>query len=107
MVFVGSGLYSFDERSLCGVEDIRLVPLEEYGVHRHTLASDDVARVVGRLHGCAFDGHEEVCTLECRHDVSLTFVFECCAFVGECSSHCAEWYEWDAIGGIGCVYGFW
>ena len=48
MVFVGSGLYSFDERSLCGVEDIRLVPLEEYGVHRHTLASDDVARVVDR-----------------------------------------------------------
>ena len=40
MVFVGSGLYSFDERSLCGVEDIRLVPLEENGVHGHTLASD-------------------------------------------------------------------
>lgn len=43
MVLVGSGLYTLDEWSLGGVEDVGFVPLEEDGGHWDTLAGYNVA----------------------------------------------------------------
>ena len=55
-------LYSLDEGTLTGVEDIDAAPLEEEDVGNLT-ASDDVSIVLKRHHGISRYPDEEVCSL--------------------------------------------
>lgn len=102
VVLVAAGLDALNDCSLRGVEDVGFVPLEKEAGHGDALAGDDVAGDVCWCHGVAFDGHKEVGSAEGGDDVMLAFVFECGLLAFECSGHCAEWDEGDALlGGMG------
>ena len=75
MILVAAWLYALDDSTLCGVEDIGLVPLEEDIGHRNTLASDDIARYISRCHAVSLDRHKEVGIMEGWYHVSLALVF--------------------------------
>lgn len=75
-IFVLGGLDALDECPLVGIEDIDVVPLEEYIVQRKKFARYEVARIVFGYHRRAFDRYEEIGILEHRDNVPLTFTLE-------------------------------
>lgn len=97
MIIILARQYSLDDGSLIGVEDVGLVPLEEDVVHWYLLASDEVARVVCRLHGVSFYPDKEVGTLEVWYEIVLAFVLHEGDIGSECARHGAGRYEWDAL----------
>ena len=97
MIIILARQYSLDDGSLIGVEDVGLVPLEEDVVHWYLLASDEVARVVCRLHGVSFYPDKEVGSLKIWDKVVLTFVLHEGDIGSECARHGAGRYEWDAL----------
>ena len=50
VVWGAAGLDALDERSLVGVDDIDLVPLEEEAGHGYSLAGHDVSGAVFGVH---------------------------------------------------------
>ena len=97
MIIILARQYSLDDGSLIGVEDVGLVPLEEDVAHWYLLASDEVARVVCRLHGVSFYPDKEVGTLEVWYEIVLAFVLHEGDIGSECARHGAGRYEWDAL----------
>lgn len=97
MIIILARQYSLDDGSLIGVEDVGLVPLEEDVVHWYLLASDEVARVVCRLHGVSFYPDKEVGSLKIWDEIVLAFVLHEGDIGSECARHGAGRYEWDAL----------
>ncbi len=69
----GTGFDAFDECALIGIDDVDFVPLEKEVGHGYALAGNDVARGVFGIHAGAFDGYEEVGSLEYGDDVAFAF----------------------------------
>ncbi len=76
MVGCLTGLDSLDECPLVCVNDVNLVPLEEYIGHWYTLTCYDIARAVLGVHAGPLDRYKEIRPLKHGNNIPFTFVFK-------------------------------